>query len=337
MRKQLLDILKFIASLFIVLIHVPLPGITGAVLSGVARFGVPLFFMVSGYFSYKVIENRDYNKIKKRIIHLVKIFILSFLCYAVGYIVLNHSLYNDEWFALLKDVSTYLKIVLFNFPFASEFIHLWFILALIYVYVILIFVLKLRLERFIKYTPVIIIITAFFFNVVLGRLAVEVTPLLGRNFLMMGLPLFSIGYLVKKYGNDIKKPKQLIIVSLISGIVIFVFEFKFLSTNSEVYLGMVLAAFSLFSASIYFDKSSLNKIKLIGYFGDISLYVYILHNLVNRIIYSVVKDSEIQTGSTFDYIRPFLVMLISVALSVIIVFLKKLFTKQKAAAKANVC
>ena len=336
MRKQWLDILKFIASLFIVLIHVPLPGMTGAVLSGVARFGVPLFFMVSGYFSYKVIENKDYNKIRKRIIHLVKIFIISFLCYAVGYIVLNHSLYNDEWFVLLKDVSTYLKILLFNFPFAQEFVHLWFILALIYVYAVLILVLKLHLERFIKFTPVIIIITALFFNVVLGKLAVEVTPMLGRNFLMMGLPLFSIGYLVKKYGNDIKKPKQLIIAGLISGIVLFTFEFKFLCNNSELYLGMVLVAVSLFAACVYFDKSSMNKVRLIGYLGDISLYVYILHNLVNRIVYYVFIDSGMQTGNAFAYIRPFLVMLISVVISVIIMLFKKLFIKRKAA-KANVC
>lgn len=330
MRNKFLDILKFIAAVFVVFIHIELPGTAGLVVAGVARFAVPVFFISSGYFSYKSVQEKDYNKIKLRIVRLIKLFVISFLCYVAGFIMINQTVFNKVWFDSSKDVTNYLKIILFNYPFDSYFVHLWFLLALIYIYVILIFILKLNLEKTIKYTPVIILFTAFFFDIILGKMQITVTPLLGRNFLMMGLPLFSIGYCIKKYEADIQKSKQLITGTFAVGVGVFVLEFVFLSKKSELYIGMVLVAVSLFLLSIQVDKKlNLIRFRFISYLADVSLYVYIFHNLVNNIILKLLKSFDIKTDSMFDYAYPFIVVIVTVLLSIIIKALKNAFTKKK--------
>ena len=51
-KKQynLLDALKIVAAFFVVCIHVHFPGDLGRCVIAVARFAVPFFFMVSGFF-----------------------------------------------------------------------------------------------------------------------------------------------------------------------------------------------------------------------------------------------------------------------------------------------
>lgn len=44
-----IDLFKAIACIFIIFIHCKLPGTAGGVMEALARFGVPLFFAVSGF------------------------------------------------------------------------------------------------------------------------------------------------------------------------------------------------------------------------------------------------------------------------------------------------
>ena len=49
-RSAYYDLVKFVAYCFVVLIHCPLPGITGEGVTAIARFAVPAFFAISGHF-----------------------------------------------------------------------------------------------------------------------------------------------------------------------------------------------------------------------------------------------------------------------------------------------
>ena len=50
MKNHCLNVWKGIAAFAVVLIHCTLPGVPGEIIKGIARFAVPLFFMVSGYY-----------------------------------------------------------------------------------------------------------------------------------------------------------------------------------------------------------------------------------------------------------------------------------------------
>lgn len=48
-----MDFLKGIACILVVFIHVKFPGDFGQAVQAIARFAVPFFFMVSGYYCYR--------------------------------------------------------------------------------------------------------------------------------------------------------------------------------------------------------------------------------------------------------------------------------------------
>lgn len=61
MRNKNLDAVKAVAACFVVFIHVGFPGETGQIIKVIARFAVPFFFMISGYFCYYAEKSRGVN------------------------------------------------------------------------------------------------------------------------------------------------------------------------------------------------------------------------------------------------------------------------------------
>lgn len=51
-RNQTLECCRILAAVFVVFLHVPFPGTVGKTVNCLARFAVPLFFAISGWFSY---------------------------------------------------------------------------------------------------------------------------------------------------------------------------------------------------------------------------------------------------------------------------------------------
>lgn len=51
-RNQTLECCRILAAVFVVFLHVPFPGTVGKTVNCLARLAVPLFFAISGWFSY---------------------------------------------------------------------------------------------------------------------------------------------------------------------------------------------------------------------------------------------------------------------------------------------
>ena len=78
-RNDTLDIIKLFASYMVVFIHVAFYGGVGYVLDALARFAVPLFFLVSGFYSYKITP----DKIKHRMFRLIRLLAFAVLVYTL--------------------------------------------------------------------------------------------------------------------------------------------------------------------------------------------------------------------------------------------------------------
>ena len=59
-KNSTLELIKLFASYMVVFIHVPFYGKYGDAIDAIARFAVPFFFLVSGFYSYQI----DCEKIK---------------------------------------------------------------------------------------------------------------------------------------------------------------------------------------------------------------------------------------------------------------------------------
>ena len=70
MRNRTLDMVKAICAYAVVLLHVHFPGNAGIIANVLARFAVPVFFMVSGYFCFRG-DDTEFIRTGKKIRHFV--------------------------------------------------------------------------------------------------------------------------------------------------------------------------------------------------------------------------------------------------------------------------
>lgn len=82
--NELLYAFEGMASLFVILIHCPFPGLIGQGCIAIARFAVPLFFAISGYFlvgketlwDEKVVKRKLVSRIKRQAIGLAMVWLV---------------------------------------------------------------------------------------------------------------------------------------------------------------------------------------------------------------------------------------------------------------------
>lgn len=189
-KNTSLNVLKGICAILIVFNHCKFPGTFGLLIEGYSRIAVPIFFMISGYYSYK----NDKIKLKKKIKHIFILLIGSSLFYLV---------FNCLRYTILNDTNS-LKLYLHNFFKLKSIIkcimlnenhfwpHLWFLNALLYVYIIQYFVSEKQKyfpEKVLSY----ILLSSY---LVLNFLVIKddfSNAILIRNFIFVGIPFFLIG------------------------------------------------------------------------------------------------------------------------------------------------
>lgn len=133
-----LDCTKGVACIFVILIHCTFPGMFGEVLRAIARFAVPLFFAVTGYFLLDSNGNVTKARILRKLKHIVRITILADIFYMIFRFGCFCILGGDTIQEVFVDHLTLEKVVRFvltNSPLFYS--HLWFLYALIYSYGIL--------------------------------------------------------------------------------------------------------------------------------------------------------------------------------------------------------
>lgn len=132
-RNSTLDVIKGIAAIMVVFIHVQFPGIIGRVVNNLAAFAVPLFFMVSGYFS----SNVKKEKISRSIKHIVALILFAYTINLVRiFFQKNFNIGNTILY--LKEITTdkmhIIRFFLINETYISG--VAWFLFALLYCYVV---------------------------------------------------------------------------------------------------------------------------------------------------------------------------------------------------------
>ena len=191
-RNYTLEIIKLFASYMVVIIHFYFQDCVGIYLDALARFAVPLFFIVSGFYSYQI----SLSKIKKRINNIVFLSLFSTLLYTAfrvaRLIVADNVAGISSYFGKYLNPNILIRLFVFNIPLSSE--HLWFLFSLIYVYVIFYLVTKYKIsDGWILGSSVLLL----FAHIILGEFAlannIDHPAFVVRNFIFMGIPFFGLG------------------------------------------------------------------------------------------------------------------------------------------------
>ena len=313
-KNTTLELIKLFASYMVVFIHVQFPGKLGSAADATACFAVPLFFLISGYFSYQI----TCQKIKLRIKHIVTLIILATLSYNFYNILpsllcgnLNQiGLYFMQYF----DTVRFIKLLVFNVSISA--VHLWYLLAITYVYVISYIVTVLRIPEKTIFT---ISFLLLFLHVLLGEVlsvfGIVLPILLLRNFALMGIPFFYLGQFFRKHENKLRElPNYVFIIAITIGLIGTILSRYFFGKN-ELCVGSL---FILFAIVVFFIKySDVTYPPILHSLAGCSTYIYIFHFMVSSSIKKIYKllcidlDSSILLG----YGHPIIVCFVSTLLA----------------------
>lgn len=306
-KNNTLDFIRTIACVLVVFIHISFPGDFGYYVSAIARFAVPFFFMVSGYFAYK--ENGNGLHIFKQLKKIILLALLSVSLYFIfSYII---SIYTRN-LNFIQDTFNFQNLkyfVLFNsLPVGS---HLWYLFSLIYVYIIYylskyVFKIDKILYIFIPILLLSCILIEYFvvFDFIFYK------NIVFRNFLFIGLPFFMLGNLINKYKDSyfikLLENKILLFFSLF-GLLIVLFE-AYCSDYMDLYFGSILLSSSIFLYGIK-NGSAINAENMVCKFGkNYSLGIYIVHCVFISLYSIFIVDYD---NILVQWCAPFIILILS--------------------------
>ncbi|MGN1467805.1 MAG: acyltransferase family protein [Ruminococcus sp.] len=314
-RNHTLDIFKAFAAFFVVFIHSQFPGTFGSVVSSVAQSGVLLFFMISGYYIY----NADSKKIIKSIKHILFLIVITYVLNIIRIIIqTDFNPYNQ--FVELFTVKHIMQYFVLNISLISG--VMWFMLALLYCYLIYLILNHFKLTKILYIATPILLIINLFIGDIFVHLGITNFSGFVRNFLITGIPFFTLGnYIHHKLQKIEKAPyfknKYLLLVALF-GFVLSVAE-ALLTKEIQYSIGNFVFIITIFLTALYNPYVQNKALEFIG--SKCCFWIYILHPIIIHIwkyITFSVYDNYI-----FQWITPLCILTMTVLTAVIIELIKK--------------
>lgn len=276
-----LEVLRVVACVFVVLIHISnvycrsFPEISTAsyvfsvIIDAISRMGVPIFFMISG--ALIIGSQVDIKKNLKRTL----VFTMILFVWTVIYIVWNYFYIGRTYdFA--------------NFFYEPSKRHLWYLYALVGLYFAIPLIqtlfqnLSKELEKYFVITWAIYLIFIYVSRLIGIKIKYGI-PIIGFSYY---LGLFIIGYLIKKYINQIKLKNiyiLLVLFSSIAAIAVMTIGASFTSgkhVDTYFQYGNPLYALAAISLFVFVYKKRDIKLiktkKIMQFISEASLGIYLI-------------------------------------------------------------
>ncbi len=287
-RNYSVDTLKLLCAFLVVLIHVPSDW-KAAVLP-LTRVAVPIFFMISGYFIYTDDCKKFDTKLKKTFTKILLITCLGFTFYSINALLFDSvslsDLFSDTQSTPLESA---IKLFLFNYP-VENFLILWYLLA--FLYTLAVFIVANRFITFKLLLPIIIILLTI--TSIVTYLEYPLTDTysnyLVMNWLLFGIPFFSIGIYVRQKSNYLLHINKNILFFAIALFIITTYiESTLAPINYELYISSILLGVSLFLASLNIHQRKDNFLSICG--RKYSALIYLIHTLLINKLFSILAVS----------------------------------------------
>ena len=326
-KNNTLELLKLFASYMVVFIHVLFYGKMGVTIDALARFAVPFFFLVSGYYSYQI----TCEKIKKRIKNILTLLILSTFCCTL-FEIITLLKYNKEglitFLSKYTDLDTYVNLLVFNVPVSSG--HLWYLLAVLYVYIIYYFATKFNVKEKLIFTVSTFLLLA---HIILGEglsiFGIVIPIPFVRNFALMGIPFFALGLFVKKYECKFRNiPNYTIWIFLVIGALESVVS-RFLLGGNELYIGSLFVLVAI--VCVFIKWADAKYPSFLTALEGCSTYVYIFHIIISTVIFIFygILGIDIYSSVILENLHPIIVCVASTVFAYLFIKIPKKLSKTK--------
>jgi len=286
-KNRFLYMIKGIACMAVVLLHVSLPSPISAAVRALARFAVPIFFMITG--RYMPSDRAALcRRLKKTVLLTANVWLVC-MAWSVGYMWLSGNL--GEWIRTHFTRGEWLRLVVYNSgkcifvpPLFSDF--MWYLFALIYVYLIAILIAGWRAKA--KNILCGILLAGFFllqytlpnFSFRFHGFDIRDSRFY-RNFLFFGTSFVLLGRWIGH--ADIRgktKPFPLALTALLGGLLAI--AETLLTFERELPIGAAILSVSLVLLAEHFPEHGSRALAYAG--KHLSAHVYCWHVLVINVL-----------------------------------------------------
>lgn len=307
-RNYSIDVLKFVLAVMVVTVHTD-SWFAHQSLMPLARSAVPCFFMISGYLLYSR-GGIGRERLVRNVRHIGVMCAWTLVLFSV--VDVTPMLYHHTM-DMPAAIDVGLLLVFNRYPWWVGG-HLWYLLAYLYVLVIMVAVDKFRLWR-LFFASVPLLFAAYFWALHHGM-----PECVYRNFLLEGLPCFAVGAMVKHWRHRITDRTDR---KLFAGVVFFLLssyaescvtgEFCNKFVRESYFSTPFLALFILLSA-VATPTTKPNWFSRMG--CDYSTCIYIFHTLFVRAFFPLAFHYLPPISQTvYWYVSPVLILVCCVAMT----------------------
>lgn len=333
-QNECLNFIKGIACFGIVYMHTSYDCMLSSMIVNLFRFAVPIFFMISGYYSYGTDKAIIEKRTRKKVFRMLKMGVGTLVLYNLWSVVINpmitgRSVNVMQWILSYQSAKNWIDFVLFNQGITGI---AWFIFALLYCYIALYLI-----NKFNKYNLAYILAAVLLVAHIVARGLIQYNQLVPeeiniiwfRNSIFTGFPFFMIGnYMHKKEDKIVNRlSNKTLVIGILFGLALSCVE-RYIVVL-EIFWGTVLASLLIFLFALQNpDKKVISVIARIG--QRYSMQIYIFQLIVNDIFIYIGNKLQLenQSGQLFAILKPLLIY-ISIVLVCMAVKEVKNKTKKK--------
>lgn len=308
-RNWQFDFLKGISCIFVVFLHCRFPGVIGDLIIYAFRFPVPIFFMITGYYSY----GKERTWIFKRALGTLKMLLLTELFYGGWYVVMtlldngSLSLYLSTLEGVQHPIRTLFCGTLFN-P------TLWYLYAAFWTYVIFYFLRTGRQKNW-SYVLIPVLLCGQIFGRFYWQNHYDIDQAIYwfRSAFLFGLPMTLLGSLLAERAQWIKEKFSLFQAFLFTvlGGGIMVVEYFVSGQYMDFHLSTVFISVGLFVMAMTFPAAKPKGVfSAVAYIGcRLSMWIYLLHIWCSSVLERLRERIAGEYEGLFRWLRPILICL----------------------------
>lgn len=313
-RNTNIDAVRGIACVFVVFVHCVMPGRVGEYMMYFARFAVPFFLLVSGWFAYQGSTEQSLQAASRKLKDTVRLAGITAVLYTL-WNSLNCLIGGRPVFAWLTPYfnrDSLINLLVFNRAVFFNSIT-YYLLMMIYVYVIYMWLVK---KGWMGKTGWFIAI-ALTANYVLDAFLHQNWYYSG-NFLLTGLPFFFLGHQLHSHFSGRVIPVKMTKGALAFGVVLTFAESTLLG-DVYCYIGSMITAVSLLLLCLGTENQP--RLRNLSDFGRrYSVYILILHCGIRDTLNVTVFDSGSALHQT---LMPFAAIAIAVCIGLLVEKMKR--------------
>ena len=315
-RNQAIDALRGIACIFVLLVHVTLPGSVGIYVKALARFAVPFFLMNSGWYAWTGSADSEISGVKRQFKKILRLTGIVCLLHIIGNTItaLAGGGSAISWIIPHWKWETLKNFLLFNrAKVFSSVVYYFFMLLYAYPVFLLFLAGKKRLGNGVAVCAKVAIPVLLGANLYISEFH-SMEWYYAGNWLLTAVPFLFLGYFLREWVQTHRSVSLKVDLALMAaGIVLTFVEIPRGGDNVYLYIGTIITVVPLYHFAVHYSGYVPTFLARFG--KAYSSKIFIVHCMVYNLLCAIIGDAA--KSEPLQWFVPAIVAAISLLLAML--------------------